>query len=179
MAPTGSQPFPPTYSRTPQPLTARHSEAQKNHPTTLTVTGGTTKCGRWNGKPLQVERQTAAGGHFCAPPATQNSHWCVPALQVAKVFAHLQRYGRPPAAPRPPTYNTTASHLQHFTTPPATGDGIPMAQVRQCLFGDCDGRGQREQASRSRMSCWRRSSREGKRRSSRMRRRKRRRRGRP
>ena len=72
MAPTGSQPFPPTYSRTPQPLTARHSEAQKNHPTTLTVTGGTTTCGRWNSKPLQVDifvhhlpRKIATGAFQC------------------------------------------------------------------------------------------------------------------
>jgi hypothetical protein len=46
---------------------------------------------------------TVAGGHFCAPPATQNGDWCVPVPQVAKVFAHLQRHGLPPAAPRPPT----------------------------------------------------------------------------
>ena len=133
MAPTGSQPFPPTYSRTPQPLTARHSEAQKNHPTTLTVTGGTTTCGRWNSKPLQVDifvhhlpRKIATGAFQCrrwqrflptcnvpashlprksATGAFQCCRWqrFLPTCNVPA--SHLQRYGRPPAAPRLPTCN--------------------------------------------------------------------------
>ena len=58
---------------------------------------------RWNIKLSQVERQTVAGGHFCAPPATQNGNWCIPVPQVAKVFAHLQRSSVPPATLLPAT----------------------------------------------------------------------------
>lgn len=86
---------------------------------------------RWNNKLWQVEQQTAAGGHFCAPPATQNGHWCVLVPQVAKVFAHLQRYSFPPAAPRPPTCHITACYRPIFVT---SGEG-PRHVWGRSLFG--------------------------------------------
>ena len=94
-APAGSRPLPSTYSRHPNPTTPATQRQ--------IITPNNANRRRWNRKLLQVEHQTVAGGHFCAPPATQNAHWRIPVPQVAKVFAHLQRSSVPPATLLPAT----------------------------------------------------------------------------
>lgn len=106
-----------TDTPTPHRQTLRGT---KNHPTTLTVAGGTTKCHRWHNEVWQVEQQTAAGGTAncrrwdCKPPQVDIFVHHLP-RKIATGAFQCRRWQR-----FLPTCSGTAVHLRHHGFPPAT-----------------------------------------------------------
>jgi hypothetical protein len=113
--PHGSHREPPllvNICQTPQPHAIIHSEA-KNPPSY------NTNCRRWNTKPPQVDRHTAAGGtpncrRWAFLCTTCHAKWALVRSSAAggKGFC-------PPAAVRLPTCCATAPHLPHHCLLPA------------------------------------------------------------